>query len=704
TNAAGPWEPLHLVMAGAGWDDCCPFWDDDGQGYFVGTNFKDGYKTWLFKLTADGRDIVPGWRVLLNEGSWREASKLYKINGTYYHLYSEHKPGVGRYVMMQRATNVAGPYIEKRQLSHAQREAHEPNQGGLVQTEQGGWYFFTHHGAGDWEGRPASLLPVTWVDGWPILGEVGSDGIGRMVWSGRKPVPGAPIMTPQADDDFNGPKLGVQWEWNYQPRAQKWSLTERPGFLRLHAFKPLAPDNLKKAGNTLTQRSLRTTTNVVTLALDLSGMADGQVAGLCHYSKDFCTIGVRRKDGIVTLESARNRAVTNGPVLITGKLWLRSTWGLDGKSSYFYSTNGTSFTPFGETYQLGWGDYRGDRIGIFTYNNNADAGYADCDSFTYHYDSPATRSRPEGSAASSEPVLPPDNDKLNFGRALIPDMAADPSIVEIDGTFYCYATTDGWGQGLATSGTPVVWTSKDFLNWSFEGSSFPSDFDLKYWAPSTVVHKNGRYYSFPTLDGKITAVVADSPLGPFVAPDGRHITKATLQPFPIEQKSTIDAEVFIDDDGQAYMVWSRRRMVKLKSDLLSPDGPLITLPTKREGYSEGAFLTKRNGIYYYFYTLGGNEVYQYAYMMSRTSPLGPWEAPEQDIIATTDHAERVFGPGHGCFFHPQDSDQWYFVYLEYGRGSTMRQIFADKMNFNPDGTIQPITVTKAGVGAIRPAT
>lgn len=299
-------------------------------------------------------------------------------------------------------------------------------------------------------------------------------------------------------------------------------------------------------------------------------------------------------------------------------------------------------------------------------------------------------------------VLAPDNDIVNFGQALIPEMLADPSISEINGTFYCYATTDGWGQGLASSGTPVVWTSKDFLNWSFEGSSFPPDFDLKYWAPSTLVHRNGRYYSFPTLDGKITAVVADSPLGPFVAPDGQHVTKATLKPFPIEQKSSIDAEVFVDDDGQAYMVWSRRREVKLKPDLLSPDGPMVTIPTKRQGYSEGPFLTKRKGIYYYFYTLGGGENYQYAYMMSRKSPMGPWEAPEQDIIATSDLNQKVFGPGHACFFHPQGSDQWYFVYLEYGRGGTTRQIFADRMNFNPDGTIQPITLTKKGVGTLRP--
>ena len=91
------------------------------------------------------------------------------------------------------------------------------------------------------------------------------------------------------------------------------------------------------------------------------------------------------------------------------------------------------------------------------------------------------------------------------------------------------------------------------------------------------------------------------------------------------------------------MVWSRHRVVKLKPDLLSPDGPTITIPTKRQGYSEGPFLTKRKGIYYYFYTLGGDENYQYAYMMSRTSPIGPWEAPEQDIIATTDPAAKVLG-------------------------------------------------------------
>lgn len=298
---------------------------------------------------------------------------------------------------------------------------------------------------------------------------------------------------------------------------------------------------------------------------------------------------------------------------------------------------------------------------------------------------------------------PSDKDaQREFGHALIPDLIADPSIAEFDGTFYLYATTDGMGQGLATSGLPVVWKSKDFLNWSFSGSIFPANFDAKYWAPSAPILKEGRYYLFPTLDNRITAVVADSPAGPFRTLDGKDLTKTSgWKKFPIAVGHPIDAEIFRDDDGSYYMAWSQRYIAKLKPDFSGFEGEPVLIHTKRGGYSEGPGLFKRNGIYYYLYTLGGSENYQYAYMMSRTSVLGPWEAPEQDIIATTDRQLGIFGPGHGCFFNPKGSPQWYFVYLEYGRSETTRQVMADRINFNADGTIQPIQLTLQGVGALR---
>lgn len=301
-KAEGPWEPLHHVLKEKGWDDCCPFWDDDGQGYLVGTNFSDGYKIHLFKMTPDGKELIKESDKVIYQSRGSEANKLYKINGTYYHFFSEVKPN-GRAVMMERSKNIYGPYTEVKQLSHPQKQFNEPNQGGIVQTQKGDWYFLTHHGTGDWSGRVMSLLPVNWVNGWPILGEVGKDTIGRMVWSAKMPLKNSKVITPQTTDEFNKVALPPQWKWNYQPRNDKWSLTERKGWLRLHAFMPFEQNNLLKAGNTLTQRSIRTNTNEVIIKLDISGMTDGQKAGLTHFgSPNYSTIGVVCEGTSKTLE------------------------------------------------------------------------------------------------------------------------------------------------------------------------------------------------------------------------------------------------------------------------------------------------------------------------------------------------------------------------------------------------------------------
>ena len=390
-NPAGPWEPLHKMKPfSGGWDDCCPLWDDDGQGYFVGTSFREGYKIHLWKLTADGRDVVPESDTIIHQSPGSEANKLYKIKGVYYHFYSEDRGGDGRVMMMERSNSILGPYTEKKQLSYGDRQANEPNQGGLVQTEKGDWYFFTHHGTGAWEGRCDSLSPVTWIDGWPIIGKPDDKNIGHFVWSGNKPVDGTPIVTPQTSDEFDEAVLPPQWEWNYQPRDDKWSLSERMGWLRLHAFKPLSPDNLMKAGNTLTQRCFRTTSNEVVIKLDLSGMADGQKCGLCHFAGAHSSLGVSQDGTTRTLAYDNNGKVTAGPEISGDDLWIKSTWGLDGKSQYAYSLDGQAFTDFGDPYQLTWGNYRGDRIGIYSFNNKAEDGFVDVDFFHYAYAGPQT--------------------------------------------------------------------------------------------------------------------------------------------------------------------------------------------------------------------------------------------------------------------------------------------------------------------------
>ena len=160
----GPWAPLTKMNIDGGWDDCCPLFDDNGQNYFVATHFADGYKTYMFRLSDDGKTVDWDSRTLINEGYGREANKIYKWYGRYYHLFSEDRDG-GRYLVMQRADHPMGPYTERHRLCHTQREWNEPNQGGYLQDAAGNWFFLTHHGHGDWGGREVSLLPVTWTSG-----------------------------------------------------------------------------------------------------------------------------------------------------------------------------------------------------------------------------------------------------------------------------------------------------------------------------------------------------------------------------------------------------------------------------------------------------------------------------------------------------------------------------------------------------------
>lgn len=297
-----------------------------------------------------------------------------------------------------------------------------------------------------------------------------------------------------------------------------------------------------------------------------------------------------------------------------------------------------------------------------------------------------------------------------IGNPLIPDTIADPSIVCFDGTYYLYGTTDT-DKGLREAGPPVVWKSKDFLNWSFEGILIP---DVKwgktrYWAPGKVIKKGNRYYLFVTVvseknNPKGYVAIADKPEGPFhfvggdpIFVDDPTTGKNALKPILPD----IDGDPFVDDDGSTSIFWRKRKAVKLSSDLLSIEGPIVDIRTKQPGYSEGPFMFKRKGIYYYVYTLAGGENYKNAYMMSKTGPLGPFEAPaSNDIITFTDLDAKIIGPGHGNVFQFPNSDDFVFVYLEFGQGSTTRQVFADHLVFNDDGTIQPLHLTHRGIGPV----
>lgn len=306
---------------------------------------------------------------------------------------------------------------------------------------------------------------------------------------------------------------------------------------------------------------------------------------------------------------------------------------------------------------------------------------------------------------------------------IIPDNVADPSVVLLDSTFYLYGTTD-IDQGLSKMGPPVVWKSRDFVNWHFEGIlqtgidwNKPYSFTdaksqqktgyFRYWAPGKLVKRNGKYFLFVTIvtpDDRVGTyvMVADKPEGPFAFPDGAVLTfgessSGRKEASPVVDD--IDGEPFIDDDGAAYLYWRKRKACALTNDLLHQKGAIADIPTTFTGYSEGPGLFKRNNLYYYFYTLSGHASYSYGYMISRQGPLGPFESPKgNNIFIYSDTATGVWGPGHGNVFHLPGTDEYYFVYLEYGEGSTTRQVYVNRMRFNEDGTIKPVQPDQQGVG------
>jgi beta-xylosidase len=385
-HPAGPWTSPKLILADAGWDDPCPFWDEDGRAYLIATHFalepSNGktYNIHLFAMDPQGDALIAGRDHILHQSRGSEANKLYKIHGLYFHFFSEVRPE-GRVVIMERAESLDGPW-EERQVIHVHPKIDkEPNQGGLIELASGKWYFLSHQGTGDWEGRAGVLLPVTWIDGWPVMGRVGKDGIGNMVWTANAPIPFDGHTNGLAvSDNFDGPELKPAWEWNSQPNPGLWNLSDRPGFLRLFAAPALHADDLRTVPDILTQRALRSAHSTATVKIDLVGMQDGQQAGLMHYAQHMCALAVSRKGQTLVIGFASDNSYPAATPIAAKQVWLRSNWGWDGVGRFSYSTDGVGFFPIGTPCKAGWAFYRGDRIGIYT---TGPSGYIDLDAFQY---------------------------------------------------------------------------------------------------------------------------------------------------------------------------------------------------------------------------------------------------------------------------------------------------------------------------------
>ncbi len=388
----GPWKHRELKRS---FHDLSVLFDDDDKVYVVW-----GYQEiHLARLNESLDDVEPGLeRVIIpKDAGMGEGSHFYKIDGKYF-ITSAWYAGRPMRMPCARASKPEGPYEVNRAISAGEDfgiATGAMHQGGVVSTPKGEWWGFSMMDYNS-VGRLTCLSPVTWQDGWPYFGLPGNLGRTPRTWkkpdTGHHSPPSAPY---QRDDDFAGARLASAWQWNHVPADDQWSLTARPGFLRLNSLP--APD-FWNARNTLTQRAVGPE-STATVELDPHGLREGDVAGLGLLNAPYAWIGVRPGAEGLTLEEYDQRSGKSVKLVIgKGPVWLRAECDFGTqKARLSYSTDGKKFEPRGEEFKLVYQlrTFQGVRFALFHYNTaGKPGGHADFAHFSVHEPHPRALTRP----------------------------------------------------------------------------------------------------------------------------------------------------------------------------------------------------------------------------------------------------------------------------------------------------------------------
>lgn len=380
----GPWKAVSFEPS---YHDHTLFFDDDGRVYLIyGTG-----KLRLLELTADASGIKPGAQeqVIIENASapagdnimlQAEGSQLFKVNGKYYLFNITWPRGGMRTVVIHRADKITGPYEGRLALQDL-----GVAQGGMIDTPDGNWfaYLFRDFGA---VGRIPYLVPVKWVDGWPVLGANGKVPEELELPASKGLIPGI-----VASDEFKrkaGQRpLPLVWQWNHNPDNRYWSLTERKGHLRLKTFR--TDTSFLSTKNVLTQRTIGPECSGYT-KIDASKMKDGDIAGLATLQKQFGYVAVRFANGaksIVMINGEGERPVEVQSVTLNqNEVYLKIECDfrdLADKAEFFYSFDGKAWTRIGSKLNMKYTlpHFMGYRFGLFTYATKEPGGYVDFDFF-----------------------------------------------------------------------------------------------------------------------------------------------------------------------------------------------------------------------------------------------------------------------------------------------------------------------------------
>ncbi|MGH7997438.1 MAG: glycoside hydrolase family 43 protein [Opitutaceae bacterium] len=355
----------------------------DGTGYIVCGNTDLS----LLTLNSDYSRVISVKRHLLVYRGI-EGSHLIK-RGEYYYLFNA-DPSLRPFALLcSRSTRISGPYETIKSLD----DPSGGHQGGIVELANGRWYGFVMKDCGA-IGRMTYISPIFWRNGWPVWGTRGAPG--RVPAAARIPVQGGGVCQPATSDAFDSPTLGLQWQWNHNPDNSRWSLTARPGFLRL---KPTRAANFWLARNTLTQKG-QGPWSCGEVKLDLRHLRAGDVCGFGTLGKTNGQISVNcGNTGAITLKmnvivplnpSSTELAQTSlaSAAFAGTTLYLRTELDFtDELGICSYSADGANWSVLGGPFKLEYdwrtGTFQGEKYAIFCFNPNPGDGYVDVDWFRF---------------------------------------------------------------------------------------------------------------------------------------------------------------------------------------------------------------------------------------------------------------------------------------------------------------------------------
>ena len=309
-NPLGKWDEPVCLLEGKGLIDCCPFWDDDGKAYIIHGYAKSriGFKSILgiFEMSPDGTKALTEDHFIFNGNDpdhpavTIEGPKVYKRDG-YYHIWAPAGGVTDGYQVALRSKNIYGPYEIKEVMHTGNTLINGPHQGALVDTVNGDEWFIHFQDRGLY-GRICHLQPVTWKDGWPVIGvNPDNENVGEPVFEMDKPSVGASHVDITeyglgACDDFVNGTYNLNWQWlgNHYNNFSG-PIPDKKNGIRLFALNTSGENEpiIWRSANVLTQKLIYPMFKMK-VHMDAIGLKEGNRAGICMTGGQYMAAYIER--------------------------------------------------------------------------------------------------------------------------------------------------------------------------------------------------------------------------------------------------------------------------------------------------------------------------------------------------------------------------------------------------------------------------